>query len=195
MQRYSFILMLIIVTVLGQTTVSEAMDGKRKGFIVGFGAGAGLATYQPQRELFEFTAAGPRESKLALMTDFKLGYAPSDQVAIFWMAKVAWFGSDLLTDDSALTINGVGGVAVAYYLQPAGPAPYFSLGYGFSSWGTPFEVGSPSYYGSGIALGAGYEFSKHWSVEGNITFGSPDDDTGSSIGTRAFRLTINVLGY
>ncbi len=63
-------------------------------------------------------------------------------------------------------------------------------GIGFSSCGAPFEEGSESYYGAGIALGGGYEFSKHWSVKGNFTWGNPEH-----VSALAFRFTVNALAY
>ena len=61
------------------------------------------------------------------------------------------------------------------------------MGYGFSSLSTPLEQGTEAVTGDGIAIGAGYEFSKHWSVEGNLTMGTPD--------ATALRITVNVLAY
>jgi hypothetical protein len=127
---------------------------------------------------------------------------------IFWMSKVAWFKEEIVIYDETSAVplgtesftvsSGVGGAGISYYFQPEGPSAYLTGGIGFSSWAMPFEDNSTSYYGSGIALGAGYEFSKHWSIEGNVTFGDPNEEEMGAkftINARAFRITLNVLGY
>ncbi len=209
MCRAKLLLSLLVPVLLINAASAFAWDGKRKGFVLGAGAGGGLASYK-----FYYTSSGfrsnettenERESKFALMTDFKIGYAPSNQVAIFWMSKVAWFGYSFEYRDEFINLsesytitNGIGGVAVAYYFNPEGPSPYLTGGLGFSTWDAPFEEDSDGISGSGFALGAGYEFSKHWSLEGNLTWGSPnEEDQGDELGvkTLAVRVTVNVLGY
>ncbi|KAA0230733.1 hypothetical protein EDS67_07485 [candidate division KSB1 bacterium] len=206
MKRYAFILALISGMMVSFTNSSFAWDGQRKGFIIGIGAGGGLATYKPYTTFSDF-GSNPdsemnRENKFALMTDFKIGYAPSNQVALFWMSKVAWFGhTNEFADGSSQSYtfaSGVGGLGVAYYFQPQGPSPYLTAGLGFSTFSAPFERDFDGLFGSGLALGAGYEFSNHWSVEGNFTWGSPNEEYfGDEVGikTWAARVTINVLGY
>lgn len=197
MSRIWVVITLILGFIGVTATNSYALDGKRKGFIIGAGAGTGLTSFKEKISVFE----SDRESKMALMTDFKLGYAPSNQFAIFWTSKVSWLrlkteGNTFAPSNSFTIVNGMGGLGLAYYFQSEGPSPYLTAGFGFSSWGTPFEEGTDTFYGSGFALGAGYEFSRHWSIEGGLVLGSPKDaDFDYSIDTMAIRLTINVLGY
>jgi hypothetical protein len=206
MRRTTLLLSLLAPVILINAATAFAWDGKRKGFVLGVGAGGGLASNKPYANSSGFgaggTTEGERESKFAIMTDFKIGYAPSNQVAIFWMSKVAWFGYDVVYQNQVLqsyTIaNGIGGVAVAYYFNPEGPSPYLTGGLGFSTYDAPFEENFDGFSGSGFALGAGYEFSKHWSVEGNLSWGSPNTDLqGGELGFKslAVRVTVNVLGY
>lgn len=200
MFRHSLFTVLIVGVLLSVATKSSALDGRRKGFVLGIGTGGGLVSLKES----SFNREGERQSQFALMTDFKIGYAPSNQLAIYWMSKVAWFGRELEFNTGPFTrftqsytvANGVGGLGLAYYLQPKGPSPYLTGGVGFSSWATPFEEGTDAFYGFGLALGAGYEFSKHWSFEGNLTLGRQEDNSSSySIKTLAVRFTINVLAY
>lgn len=187
-------------------TAAHAWDGQRKGFILGIGAGAGLASFKTQESYTGFgeplTAEGERQNKFALMTDFKIGYAPSNNLSLYWSSKVAWFSKKNEFDfggqhyeESATVTNGIGGLGASYYFKPQGPSPYVTGTFGFASWGTPFEQGSESYTSTGLALGGGYEFSKHWSLEGNLSFGNPGDGAGYSINAKAVRLTVNWLGY
>lgn len=206
MKRNASVLVLIIGMLVSFISPSFAWDGQRKGFILGIGAGGGLATYKPYTTFSDFGSNSDsemnREKKFALMTDFKIGYAPSNQVALFWISKVAWFGHTYEYADgssqSYTFADGIGGLGVAYYFQPQGPSPYLTAGLGFSTFSAPFEKDFDGFSGSGLALGAGYEFSKHWSVEGNFTWGSPNEeyfDGEAGFKTWAARVTINVLGY
>ena len=176
MRHKSLGFVLIACLTIVATEEASAWDGLRKGFVLGIGGGLGRISFSNQ-------------SQMAVMSDFKLGYAPNSKLAIFWTSKVAWFKTDFgFRRESTLAISTIGAVAVAYYLKPEGdPAPYLTVGYGFSSFATPTEEGSQAVTGDGIAIGAGYEFSKHWSVEGNLTMGAFD--------ATAFRITLNVLGY
>ncbi len=205
MRRTTMLLALLVPVFLINATNAFAWDGKRKGFIIGVGAGGGLASYKPYVIFADNeTSEGERTSKFAFMSDFKIGFAPSNQVALYWMSKVAWFGYTLEYHDQFIDIrqsytiaNGIGGVGCAYYFQPEGPSPYVTAGLGFSSWDAPFEENSDGITGSGFVLGAGYEFSKHWSLEGNLTWGSPNEKDDEELGfkTLAVRITVNVLGY
>ena len=203
MRRTTLLLVLLAPVILINATNAFAWDGKRKGFVLGVGAGGGLASFKPYAKFSDNeTSDGERTSKFAFMSDFKIGYAPSNQVALYWMSKVAWFGYKLEFEgevfQSYTAANGFGGVGVTYYFQPEGPSPYLTAGLGFSTWDAPFEENSDGLSSSGIALGAGYEFSKHWSLEGNFSWGSPNEGNESrEIGFRtlAVRVTVNVLGY
>lgn len=178
---------LLMGFVFSITNSAFAWDGKRKGFLLGIGAGAGLESFKYTRFSFYYgLQPGDRFYKPAFMTDFKIGYAPTNQIALYWMSKVAWFTNNILT------LNGMGGIAISYYLRPNKSTFYVSAGYGYSTWGTS-ETGTQ--YGTGISIGGGYEFSRHWSVETNLSFGTPKFSDNSSMNTMALRVTLNVLGY
>ena len=198
MVRTSTLTGMIFAMVLLFTFEAGAWDGQRKGFVLGIGAGAGLSSYKLVSDSYS-QIESDRFNKTAFMTDFKIGFAPSNRVMIFWASKVSWFGHKVAEgteyETSFTATNGIGGLGTSYFFQPGGPSPYLTGTIGFSTWSTPFEANSDSYFGGGFSLGAGYEFSKHWSVEGNFSWGSPSDDFGDSVSTNAVRVTVNVLGY
>ena len=58
-------------------------DGKRKGFILGGGTGMGLISYTYEKNynsVYYRGSSSQSESKAAVLTDSKIGYAPSDLV-------------------------------------------------------------------------------------------------------------------
>ncbi|MGI9543374.1 MAG: hypothetical protein ACR2MX_08950 [Cyclobacteriaceae bacterium] len=184
-----------IVILLNCINVS-AQNNERKGFILGFGVGAGLNSYQ-----FDFELSGidfMRESKVAFVTDFRIGYAPTDQIAIYWVSRGSWYNQEgvfSLGGDKVFVINGMAGLGGSYYLEPEAPCFFVNAAVGYANWFTPFEDNPENNLGFGVGLGGGYEFSKHWSAELNLTGGKPSGDDGFSVNTWAARLTINYLMY
>jgi opacity protein-like surface antigen len=204
MRARLLLLALLIVVASQLASVAYAFNGERKGFILGLGAGPGITSYSLEVD----GESGDDESKFGLNTDFRIGYAPSDLVQIYWMSKVAWFSQEFVTDftydpytqeydaveEDVTVATGVAGLGATYFFQPTAPSPFILGGIGYSSFSTPFESDSESQIGFGIAAGGGYEFAKHWTIEGTLTYGKPseDDFSWSVVGLKA---TINWLGY
>ncbi len=186
MFRKSLLATFILSMIISFATVSYAFDGNRQGFILGAGVGPGLTSYNWEVGNYKSDS----ENKFSLITDFKIGYGPSNQLLIYWMSKVAWFSIEKGYGESTIYLNGVAGLGLSYYLEPEGASPYLTGGIGYSSFGEPFEENADAEYGPGIALGAGYEFAKHWSIEGNFTWSSPGNYNALGI-----RFTINGLAY
>lgn len=175
---------------------TSAQNNERKGFILGIGVGAGLNSYQ-----FDFELSGidfMRESTVSFVSDFRIGYAPTDQIAIYWVSRGSWYNQEgvfSLGGDKVFVINGMAGLGGSYYLEPEAPCFFVNAAIGYANWFTPFEDNPENNLGFGFGLGGGYEFSKHWSTELNLTSGKPSGDDGFSVNTWAARLTINYLMY
>ncbi len=192
-----------------------AFDGRRKGFILGFGLGPGLVSFNETYsiDIMGYSWTYDRENKFAVMTDFKIGHGFTNQVQVYWMSKVSWFGFE---DETV--VNGVGGLGITYFSQPMAPSTYIFGGLGFSTWSTPWEefgVYEPEKqstgFGFGLAGGVGQEFSRHWSFECNLAWGKPTesewwwytDNQGrrglyeirDRYNALSLRLTLNVLAY
>lgn len=132
------------------------------------------------------------------MSDFRIGYAPSNLLQIFWMSKVSWFKLENSLGEDVIIANGFGGVGVTYSFNPTGPSPFITGGLGFSTWALPFEQGAETMTGLGVVAGVGYEFARHWSVEFDLMRGQPNTkESGLELTTNAlsFKLTLNVLAY
>jgi hypothetical protein len=128
------------------------------------------------------------------MSDFKIGYAPTDNLAIYWMSKVAWFNEEINFDDKTLHINDVGGLGASYFFNKSAPSPYFNGGIGYPTFTPLYGEDMINYSGLGISAGAGYEFASHWSAEANFTYGKPSYEE-AYINIAALRLTVNYLLY
>ncbi len=174
---------LIFLVALFTSSDILAQNNERKGFILGLGVGPSTNSYD-----FGF---GISDNSLAFASNFKIGYAPTDQVALYWSSQVAWFKIDGL---DALTTNSVAGLGGSYYLNEDAPSLYLNAVLGFANWATPFEPDASNSLGFGLGIGGGYEFARHWSPEINFTYGKPSDDF-IEIKTWSVRLTINYLMY
>ena len=196
---------LVVATLFLITNYANAWDGHREGFILGLGAGYGnhWLTYESTKYEMSyyygmriFTEAGTETktaSQTGLMSDFKIGYAPSDQLMIYWMSKVAWLD---ISEKEYMITSGIGGLGISYYQEPTAPSAYFSGGVGYSTWQAPLSGNPESAIGLGLSVGAGYEFAKHISLECNLTWGHPSKKEWDwDAKALAVRVTVNVLGY
>jgi len=208
MKRTCTFLSVAVLAVFCVTTVAGAFDGERQGFILGIGVGAGLTSYTATEaidaeevgmESGTFSWTSDRENEFPLMSDFKIGYAPNDLVEIYWMSKVSWFSVSGGGEDDFIVANGLGGLGVTYFFEPAAPSAFVSGGIGFSSWAFPLEEDPPDpWSGIGLSAGAGYEFATHWYVAGDVCWGRPSTEeygVDSSMNALSVKLTINVIGY
>jgi opacity protein-like surface antigen len=176
-------------------------DGKRKGFILGGGIGMGLTSYtyeENHNSVYYRRSSSKSESKATVLTDVKIGYAPSELVQVYLMSRVAW-----LSWEGDLTASGVHGLGVTYFFEPEAPSWFLTAGLGISTWEKVVLVqlgggGRVTWYGFGLTMGAGYEFAPHSSVEGRVTWGNPN--TGSdyfqeSLNTLSLGVTVNFRRY
>lgn len=176
----------------------QAFDGKRKGFILGFGLGPGITSFTQTLAVGSESITSDRENDFGVQTDFRIGAGLDEQLQVYWTTKVSWFSMDNVFGKSVTISNGVGGAGVTYYFSPLCPSWYVTGGLGVSSWTAPFENNSDAWYGFGLSGGAGYEFSRHWSVDVSFTYGQPGEEVyGIRAESNAFavKACLNVLAY
>jgi hypothetical protein len=169
---------LVGVITLAFVDSAQAFNGKRKGFILGGGLGLGLTTYTQSLDDGVIEITGDRENKLALNSDFRLGWAIDSLWEVYYFSKVSWFGFDNALGENVTISSGVGGIAVRRYFGVEGRAAFVNGGIGLSSWSAPFEDNSDSWTGLGIMVGAGYEFARHWALEVDLNWGAPQEESG-----------------
>jgi len=177
---------------------AHAWDNERRGFVLGIGLGTGVTSFRQEVESGGQSATSDTENQAGLMTDFKIGYAWSDQWLLCYNSGTSWFAMRNALGDKVTISSDVNGLCLMHYFQPTAPSWFLSGTVGFSGWDAPFEEGSDAWIGAGLAVGGGYEFSPHWYVQGDLLFGNPsEEDSGTKFTTTAttLRVTINVMGY
>lgn len=207
MFRKLVLCLLLASFTLALVSPASAFDGKRKGFMLGFGIGGGLSSYTQKitqkfeigsYETYEISESFPRQNDFAFRTDFRIGFGLSENVQLYWMSKVNWFGRKSTFTHNETVASGVGGLGVTYLLKPVDPSPYLVGGFGFSSWSLPFESGSDAWYGFGLTVGAGYQFANHLALEGSLIWGEPSStERGTKISSNAVGIgvTVNYIAF
>jgi hypothetical protein len=197
-KKYITCIFVVLILFLFTAKV-HAWDGQRKGFLLGFGTGPGVTSFTQKVRVGVFSEESPREDKLAVMTDFKIGYAPDNSWAIYYTSKVSFFGITNVFGNKVTVANGLGALAGCYWFNQQAPSPFVAGGLGFSTWSLPFEENPPdTWIGPGLFAGGGYEFSRHVTIEGYFSWGKPkDEEFGIEASSNALSLmfTLNVLGY
>ena len=144
--------------VIGLTAANwHAWDGERKGFILGLGIGPGYSSYPEKGGLF---------------TTVKAGYAPTNQLLILSEISTVYISG--LSHSTDNLFQGIFGVSVQFFpIEEPGNGVYLLAGAGIHNmafYRDDWEGGSNN-YGFGIRGGVGYEFIKHFSVEGIVQQG------------------------
>ncbi len=165
----------LLVAVLSSQLM--AFDGQRKGFILGGGLGAGWLNYkEPGLEFDKFSAAG----------NFKIGYAPSNSLEIYFTDNVHVFQYE----GNSFGV-GIGGIGVTKYLSPEGRGFFIFGGAGMGLF-MRFESGWDSTSGFGLIGGIGYDFAKHWNIQADVIYTTFESGLIKSLSIRA---TINFLAF
>ncbi len=182
----------LLVLVLSLFVVSSAFgfDGVRKGFVLGGGLGLGMTSYTIKvNDPFFGSFETDRVNDFAFMTDFKIGYAPTNQVEVVYSDKSSWF-----SESSTTFLHGIGTATLNYYLKPEGPTPYISGGLGLATLSAPFESNTSTSTGFGFYVGGGYEFAKHFAVALDLMYGLPkDSDAGTDATFKGFTPRVTVV--
>lgn len=198
--RIGTVVLLVAATMLVAASAAHAFNGKRRGFILGFGVGGGLTSFTQTLTVpaYGYDETSGRENEFSIATDFKIGGGFNEQFLLYYVNRVSWFSIENVFEEDVTIANSVGLVGVSYYFQQTAPSPYLLGLVGVSMWDAPFESGASSQTGFGIGGGVGWEFSRHWSLEATINWGLPrDKESGIEVKTNAFSVlvTINGLAY
>jgi len=156
---------------------------KRKGFIIGLGLGAGYLSNQASGFVYGTL------NRATFLTDFKIGYAPTNTLELYYINKVSWWGESGVT--LALSLSSVG--FSIYPNKQTATGFFLTGGVGLSAVDAPFENVDAS-YGYGMFGGLGYEFSKHGTIETNLLY-THITDFGVALNSYAIRIMLSILAY
>ena len=210
MRYRGLVAFLLVAAIVVTATSVSALDGTRKGFILGFGVGPSVTSWSLEFEAslgpFSESAKSDTESNFGIGTDFKIGGGITEKFLLYYVNRISWFGFDWTvfevsggTDitQSITFAYGVGLLGASYYFNVDAPSMYLVGTVGISTWTAPFEDWWDEYWiGAGVSAGLGYEFAKHWSVEGTVNIGKPSYELfpGVELSTNAVAFMVTVGG-
>ena len=91
--------------------------GARKGFIIGLGGGIGMhRATEPTFVIRGIRFGGETTNSVGVATEFDIGYAPTDQLLIYYANSVQF------SNNETYDIVGLTGVGVTYALKPRAPS-------------------------------------------------------------------------
>ena len=179
--RKFYVMTCVVVFMLAGTNVF-AFDGQRKGFILGGGIGAGFLSNE--------TNFSSTQSEGVFATNFKIGYAPSNTLEVYYVSKGSWWDGTAFT-----TLLGISAIGITKYLDNTSETGLFITGaIGLSALDAPFEENIEASTGFGLIGGAGYEFSSHWNIEADLLY-STIEDSGADFDSFGVRVSVNGLAF
>ena len=150
-----------VATIVATVALASASDlfAQRRGFIFGFGLGAGVTSYSDP------FGSG---SGWGLATDLKIGAQVSKSVQVYYLGRTNWF------KDRDLVAAGISALGVTYVL-PTAPV-HISGGLGLATFLTVCcESSGDDGVGFGVTGGVGWEFADLWLLDIAVTYGRPGD--------------------
>ena len=130
----------LVTVVLGATSPAQAWDGRRTGFLLGVGAGAGAL----KTDIYD-------RPGVAGLVEGTVGFGISNQFAVLLNAPLVWSEYDSTPETH-------GRFALQYWLRPQAPSMYFNLG-----------IRNVTSNDLNLYAGWGHEFRKHFNVEIGVT--------------------------
>jgi hypothetical protein len=184
----------------------------RRGFILNFGMGPGYT------HMYSKTGDRVRyDDEIAIGSDFRIGWAPTDQYQLYYTHKMTLFDLDDLFRKSeelqeenpfAFLIlpflpfaysHNCAGLGMTYFFKPQAPSVYIDGGFGMTIF--PNRQIEEVQAGGSMFLGGGYEIMPHLTLGCEMMWGFASDDDQYSNEDRttsnAFSaiVTINFLLY
>jgi len=137
---------------------ADAFNGKRTGFMLGFGVGGHV-----------FEGDFERGDHRGLATVFRLGFGLSEQLQLFIVEEVSWFKRS--GDSYFFTLDGAG---ARFYFSPTARSFYLNATIGLASI-SDYAGYYDGYFinagkGPGLSLGAGFEIRKHFNIETSLIY-------------------------
>ncbi|MGB8077812.1 MAG: hypothetical protein WCF09_08055, partial [Gallionella sp.] len=170
------------------STPAFAFDDNRQGFMLGIGGGfttLKAGTYESNGSTWSAPEYG-------LATSFKMGWGITDQVALSYVQNDSWYReyySSSAPKQSTFTI-GISGIGVTYFMEPTAPCSYILAAAGVGYTATPFETSDHRETGHAFMFGGGYEYEKHFTVEGTILVANYDSGAAPAVNLKSSALQI-----
>ena len=189
--------------------VREKLGGRRKGFVFGFGVGAGRTSFtEPLAEYYwrntqEAEWSSARQTRSALVTELKIGHGFSDQFLLYYTSRISWLPLDHFTKDTMIA-NGAAGAGFMYFpFRRLGLYLVGNIGLAtLVTWQPPLTLENARQTGVIFSGGIGYQILPHLNLDFTVSSGSANArnvDDFSEIEfideVVTYSLTLSALAY
>lgn len=143
-------------------TSTFSFNGKREGFVLGFGM-----NYSPSASWKIDNQDSDYESGNGIGIKLTIGYGINETDMILFESNGVYYKSDRFKEQ---ILQQFSGASWYHYFKPGGNTFFTNAGFGFYA----FNVDGYESINSdiGLQIGTGYEFSHHWQVGAYFNFGS-----------------------
>ena len=186
----------LIALLLTLPLAAHAFDGRRTGFLLGFGLGPSYQSVD-QEWVIGGEPSRREDSDSTFGTALQFGYGLTDHLVLGWV----WgLGSDTDDDETKLLGTSVAkgsrsfeihGFGATYFLQPTRPLPPLSKRSSAPRAGMTGATMSST--GPGLAGSIGYEVRKNWIVKGTVGWGTPNAE--ATVGDQAVEAEVTGLTF
>ncbi|MYB93161.1 hypothetical protein F4054_23095 [Candidatus Poribacteria bacterium] len=187
----------------------QNLSGQRKGFIIGFGVGAGTTRFtEPLAQYYwrstqkaEWETA--RQTRSALITELKIGHGFSNQFLLYYTSRIAWLPLQHFTNDTMIA-NGAAGIGFMYFpLRRFGLYLVGNMGLAtLVTWQPPLTLENARQTGVIFSGGIGYQILPHLNLDFTVSSGSANTRNVDDISeieiideVVTYAITLNLLAY
>jgi opacity protein-like surface antigen len=181
MKKYGFLLCSILLIAMFASQ-AQAFDGDRKGFTLNLGAGVGQGHLKFSNSTNSWT-----QDETGFATDFKIGVGLSPQAVLYYENRVVWWSVEEIS-----VTTGMSAVGFSYFFSPQAPSFFLNASLGL---GVANIENDDSETGVGGGIGAGFEFTRNWTIEASYLTAKVYEEGDFSSTASNLALTINWFAY
>jgi len=184
------IAMTLGIMIFGFMTPLDLSAQNRKGFILNLGLGGAVVSSKYDHPDAE------RTNQFGVGTDFKIGYAPTDRLLLYYSNDAAFTGVPEGSNQEGILATGLSGLGATYFLNLDQGSFYVDGAVGASARNfiSTDDGAVDSDTGFGFSIGGGWEFAPHWLLDADLIFGKVDVGIGD-LKTNIFRVGVIWLLY
>jgi len=150
----------------------HAFDGQRKGFVVGLGTG-----FAPLIKGVSLESDQDSDTRIGYSSGLVIGYAWNNRNMVLLQVSQGlyeetldvYYSGRVVYRDNIQFYQGFAGFVFRRYFSPEARSPYVTAGVGSEQWLPEDHLDEQD--GTGFLIGGGYEFAKHFQLEGSYSFG------------------------
>jgi hypothetical protein len=193
------IVLLTVAALLAMACTVSALDGTRRGFILG--GALGVAPVVKWEGKGQNVPTDYDETKAGIVVDVIVGLSWSEHNMIVLDIDLMTFQSTALEvgNIKPTVFQGFSGFSWYHYFGPTGKSWFTTVGLGTYDFMADWEDDNVTVHaknddGFGWMVGGGYEFSRHWQIAARLSFGKTSEP-GIDYDHMHFAVTVGAVAF